>query len=101
MALLARFSNVMLSHPCSHCGHVLEKKGSWFTVVGRYTCSGCGTQAKWQHSDADWRLGFLGPDPACNRRTAEKTEKFPSSHVRPRGELPSNLAALRVIAKRL
>jgi len=36
--------------------------------------------AKWQHSDADLRLGFPGPDNvrACNGRTAEKTEKFPS-----------------------
>jgi transposase-like protein len=44
MAILARFDNVMLAHPCPHCGHVLEKKGSWFKVVGRYTCSGCRTQ---------------------------------------------------------
>jgi predicted RNA-binding Zn-ribbon protein involved in translation (DUF1610 family) len=44
MPLTHRLADVTLRHPCPHCGHVLEKKGSWFRVVGRYTCSGCGTQ---------------------------------------------------------
>ena len=30
MPLTSGLLDVLLSHPCPHCGHKHEKKGSWF-----------------------------------------------------------------------
>jgi predicted RNA-binding Zn-ribbon protein involved in translation (DUF1610 family) len=42
MPLTKGLLDVLLSHPCPHCGHKQEKKGSWFKTIGHYTCPSCG-----------------------------------------------------------
>lgn len=41
MALSPALFNVLLTRPCPHCGHNLEKTGSWFKVIHSYRCEGC------------------------------------------------------------
>ena len=42
MPLTKGLLDVLLSHPCPHCGHKQEKKGSWFKTICHYTCPSCG-----------------------------------------------------------
>ena len=44
MPLSGRLPDVVLSRPCPHCGHVLDKKGSWFHHVSLYQCGSCHKQ---------------------------------------------------------
>ena len=41
MPLSGVLTHVLLTRPCPHCGHKLEKKGSWFQAIARYQCEGC------------------------------------------------------------
>jgi hypothetical protein len=41
MPLSSVLAQVLLTHPCPHCGHKLEKKGSWFQAIARYQCEAC------------------------------------------------------------
>jgi transposase-like protein len=41
MPLSRALANVVLTNPCPHCGHKLEKKGSWFQSIGHYRCEAC------------------------------------------------------------
>ena len=41
MPLAPRLLNVMLRHPCPHCGHTTERKGSFFNRAAHYTCTSC------------------------------------------------------------
>ena len=41
MPLSNRLANVVLHRPCPHCGHVLQRGGSWFHHIPRYKCEIC------------------------------------------------------------
>jgi transposase-like protein len=41
MPLSRALANVTLTNPCPHCGHKLEKKGSWFQSIEHYSCEAC------------------------------------------------------------
>jgi uncharacterized protein YlaI len=34
-------ANLILTYPCPHCEHKLQKKGSYFQTVGHYYCTEC------------------------------------------------------------
>ena len=51
MPLTSGLSDVLLSHPCPHCGHKQEKKGSWFQTIGQYICSSCGQGVRMGYDD--------------------------------------------------
>jgi transposase-like protein len=46
MSLPARLASVVLSRPCPYCGHVLDKKGSWFQHISHYRCESCQKQVE-------------------------------------------------------
>ena len=33
--------DVLMTRECPRCGRGLRKKGSWFRVMGQYTCPSC------------------------------------------------------------
>src|SRR6478672_4633995 len=41
MPLHLGLMNVILSHPCPHCGLTLKMKGSWFCPKANYACASC------------------------------------------------------------
>jgi len=41
MPLSPALLNVLLTHPCPHCGHELQKRGSWFQTIAHYRCESC------------------------------------------------------------
>ncbi len=41
MPLACGLLNVMRRHPCPHCGHTTERKGSFFNRAVHYTCTSC------------------------------------------------------------
>ncbi len=41
MSLSLALLHVFLTHPCPHCGHKLEKTGSYFRTVSHYRCGAC------------------------------------------------------------
>ena len=49
MALTHRLADTVLRHPCPRCGHILERRGKWFMMAGRYTCSGCSTKMQMRY----------------------------------------------------
>jgi|HubBroStandDraft_6_1064221.scaffolds.fasta_scaffold1321194_2 transposase-like protein len=51
MPLSRALANVILANPCPHCGHTLEKKGSWFQTVGRYRCEACQQEVSIRYDD--------------------------------------------------
>jgi endogenous inhibitor of DNA gyrase (YacG/DUF329 family) len=46
MPLSGRLADIVLSRPCPYCGHVLDKKGSWFQHISLYKCGGCQKQVQ-------------------------------------------------------
>jgi transposase-like protein len=51
MPLTKGLLDVLLSHPCPHCGHKQEKKGSWFQTIGHYRCPSCGHSVQITYED--------------------------------------------------
>jgi transposase-like protein len=51
MPLSRELDGLTLSVPCSHCGHVLRKKGSSVRSVSHYTCKSCKQQFRVTYSD--------------------------------------------------
>jgi DNA-directed RNA polymerase subunit RPC12/RpoP len=51
MPLTKGLLNVLLSHPCPHCGHKHEKKGSWFQTIAHYSCSSCSHSVRMGYDD--------------------------------------------------
>ena len=51
MPLTKGLLDVLLSHPCPHCGHKHEKKGGWFQTIGQYSCSSCGQSVRMAYND--------------------------------------------------
>jgi endogenous inhibitor of DNA gyrase (YacG/DUF329 family) len=52
MPLPDELRDVVLSHPCPHCGHKVEKKGSWFMSQRRhYQCASCHKPVPMGYSD--------------------------------------------------
>ena len=51
LALTKGLLDVLLSHPCPHCGHKQEKKGSWFKTIGHYTCPSCGHSVQMSYDE--------------------------------------------------
>ena len=51
MPLDKELFGVILTHPCPHCGHKLQKNGSWFAMksVG-YRCSACDRDVEMNYS---------------------------------------------------
>jgi transposase-like protein len=41
MPLSRTLYHVPMTHPCPHCGHKLEKNGSYFQAVVHYRCGSC------------------------------------------------------------
>ena len=51
MPLTKGLLDVILSHPCPHCGHKHEKKGHWFQTIGHYTCPACDRSVRITYDD--------------------------------------------------
>ncbi len=51
MPLSQGLADTILRHPCRNCGHVLEKPGSRFSVVSKYTCAGCNVQMRLRYDE--------------------------------------------------
>ena len=51
MPLTKGLLNVLLSHPCPHCGHKHEKNGSWFQTMAHYSCSSCRNSVQMTYDD--------------------------------------------------
>jgi transposase-like protein len=51
MALSRALVTVLLSMPCPHCGHKLEKVGSWFQSTRHYECEGCRQTVRVRYED--------------------------------------------------
>ena len=43
-----KLMNVLLSHPCPHCGHNHTKTRRWFSVIGNYQCAFCARGRFWK-----------------------------------------------------
>jgi transposase-like protein len=41
VSLSRALRHALLTMLCPHCGHKLERPGSWFQTVTRYECDGC------------------------------------------------------------
>jgi DNA-directed RNA polymerase subunit RPC12/RpoP len=46
MSLDGKLMNVLLSHPCPHCGNNRIMHGRWFAVIGNYRCARCTQQVR-------------------------------------------------------
>ncbi|MDB5483252.1 MAG: hypothetical protein JWO83_4305 [Caulobacteraceae bacterium] len=46
MPLTRDLDQILLTHPCPHCGHGLEKTGRWFTTAAGFRCGGCGVPSR-------------------------------------------------------
>jgi transposase-like protein len=42
---------VLLTSPCPHCRHRLEKKGGWFQSVSHYRCGACHQEVSVSYED--------------------------------------------------
>jgi DNA-directed RNA polymerase subunit RPC12/RpoP len=51
MPLSGALVTVLLTMPCPHCGHKLEKVGSWFKSTTRYECAGCHQTVRVRYED--------------------------------------------------
>jgi hypothetical protein len=51
MPLTKGLLDVLISHPCSHCGHKHEKEGRWFQTIGHYRCPSCGHSVRITYDD--------------------------------------------------
>jgi transposase-like protein len=51
MPLSRALLHVLLRHACPHCGHELERKGSYFQTVGHYRCETCEGQVRIGYED--------------------------------------------------
>jgi transposase-like protein len=51
MPLSQGLLNVVLSRPCPHCQHVLERKGSFFQSASHYTCTSCAKRVAMGYQD--------------------------------------------------
>jgi transposase-like protein len=51
MPLPVHLANVVLAHPCPHCGNLFQKTGGWFQNIGRYTCEVCKQAVRMTYSD--------------------------------------------------
>jgi predicted RNA-binding Zn-ribbon protein involved in translation (DUF1610 family) len=52
MALSEKLLDVVLTHPCPHCGHKLKQRGSWFQVRRQqYECPSCHHMVPMGYSD--------------------------------------------------
>ncbi|PTE07778.1 hypothetical protein C9427_24250 [Mesorhizobium helmanticense] len=51
MALTPGLNSVGLTFQCPQCHVVVVKNGSWFQVVSRYKCEGCGHSIRITYPD--------------------------------------------------
>ena len=51
LPLSTKLMHVLLTRPCPHCGHMLEKLGRWFHAIRRYQCEGCGADVQMGYSE--------------------------------------------------
>lgn len=44
-------NDLIIRLDCPYCSHPIVKKGSWFKVISRFKCAGCGTQVHMGYPD--------------------------------------------------
>ncbi|CCV15451.1 conserved hypothetical protein [Mesorhizobium sp. STM 4661] len=51
MSLTPSLNSVGLTFQCPHCNFAFVKNGSWFQVISRYKCEGCGQRIRITYPD--------------------------------------------------
>ena len=46
-----QLNDAILTFQCPYCGHHLTRKGSWFKVIGKYTCEKCQSEVRIGYPD--------------------------------------------------
>lgn len=51
MSIPTDLRDVALTFECPYCAHPLVRKGSWFKVIGHYTCEKCQSRVRIGYPD--------------------------------------------------
>ena len=51
MSLSQNLASVALTFECPHCKRALVKNGSWFRIIAKYDCVGCGRVVRVTYPD--------------------------------------------------